>query len=41
MESIKLNDLLQLSEEQLENTKIRFMVPNDLLTLTRIWMRKM
>ena len=29
MEPIKLNDILQLSAEQLESTKIRFMVPND------------
>ena len=29
MESIKLNDILQLGEEQIENAKIRFMVPND------------
>ena len=28
MEPIKLNDLLQLSEEQINQTKIRFMVPN-------------
>ena len=28
-EPIKLNDILQLTAEQLENTKIRFMVSND------------
>ena len=30
-ETIKLNDLLRLSEEQINNTKIRFMVPNGLI----------
>ena len=29
MEAIKLNDILQLSEQQLENAKIRFMVSSD------------
>ena len=29
MESIKLNDLLQLTEEQIANTKIRFMTPSE------------
>lgn len=29
MEKITLNDILQLSEEQIKRTKIRFMVPND------------
>ena len=29
MEDIKLNDLLQLTREEIDKTKIRFMVPND------------
>lgn len=29
MEDIKLNDLLQLTREEIDETKIRFMVPND------------
>ncbi|MDO4220053.1 MAG: GIY-YIG nuclease family protein [Candidatus Saccharibacteria bacterium] len=29
MDTIKLNDILQLDEEQLDNAKIRFMVPSD------------